>query len=71
MDNIKTWLHSRKGEMTGIIVKDNGEWLDIELTTEANLKYIAESSQHLRDREVGEVITVRKSFLTEIKTPTK
>lgn len=62
---VKTWNHSRKGPITGTIVHTSadGEWVDIELATDHELRYNATSG---RVDEKGEVVRVRKSFLTEV-----
>lgn len=49
-----TWNHTRKGRIEGEVVRDDGEFVDLKLTT------------NHRHGARGETITVRKSFLTEV-----
>lgn len=51
-----TWIHQRKGRMTGEIIKTSadGEWVEIRLTEDA------------RSYNAGEEITVRWDFMTEL-----
>lgn len=63
-----TWNHSRKGRITGEIIRDDGEWVDIRLTGDHELRYKSEANRGRVD-EAGEVLTVRKSLLTEIGDP--
>jgi hypothetical protein len=61
---IKTWRHSRKGLITGTIIKDSGDFVSIELAGEQTLRLLSRgSSPYFED---GEVISVRKEFLTEV-----
>lgn len=52
-NEVKTWDHSRKGEIVGKIVSDTGEWVTI-LCTEPN-----------RHAGAGETLICRKAFLVE------
>lgn len=51
---IKTWMHSRKGRLRGVLVETSpdGEWVDIQLTSD--------------DGEHVDTLTVRRAFLTEV-----
>lgn len=62
-----TWNHSRKGRMEGEIVHTtaDGEWVDIRLTGDHQLKYMAQANRGRTDQD-GEIIRVRKSHLTEL-----
>lgn len=62
-----TWNHRRKGRIDGEIIRtsDDGVWVDIRLNGDHQLKYIAPSNRGHIDHD-GEVITVRKSLLTEL-----
>lgn len=65
-NEVKTWNHSRKGQITGTVVRESadGTWLDIEMATEGTLRLASKMiNPHY---EPGDVITVRKAFLTEI-----
>lgn len=59
------WIHSRKGEIEGEVVKDEGDFVSIQLTAEATLKWRSEDRRGSIN-EVGEILTVRKSFLKEV-----
>lgn len=61
--SIKTWRHSRKGLITGRIIRESGEWVDIELFGTHELTMLSGDGY----REHGEVIQVRKDFLTEVE----
>jgi hypothetical protein len=62
----QTWNHSRKGPITGTIVHTtaDGEWVDIELATDHELRYGSASNRGRVD-EQGDTLRVRKSLLTE------
>lgn len=72
LDTVTAWNHSRKGRIDGEIVHttDDGEWVDIRLTGDHRLKYVAPSNRGRTDHD-GEIIRVRKSMLTELpeRTP--
>lgn len=61
----RTWMHQRKGRITGVIVGEVDEWLQIELCGDHRLNYAAEDNQGRVDED-GHLLTVRKSFLTEV-----
>lgn len=64
---IQTWNHSRKGLITGVLVNEteDSDWVDIRLTTDHELKYASRAYVGRIDPE-GEILRVRKSFLTEV-----
>jgi hypothetical protein len=64
MGEVKVWRHTRKGIIRGRIVKEYDEWAEIELSGFHELTLANPNTDPFR--ETGEVITVRKSFLTEI-----
>lgn len=61
---MRTWRHCRRGLITGIIIWENDTWARIQLSGDHRLRY---KSERLRDRRDGELVTVRKQFLTEIE----
>ncbi|AWY05323.1 hypothetical protein SEA_MEMENTOMORI_69 [Microbacterium phage MementoMori] len=63
----RTWLHSRKGRITGWITRHDGEWVDIRLSGDHELRYMSTMADPHHDD--GERITVRASFLTPTPTP--
>lgn len=67
LDTVTAWNHSRKGRIDGEIVHTtaDGEWVDIRLTGDHRLKYVAPSNRGRTDHD-GEIIRVRKSMLTEL-----
>lgn len=60
------WRHSRKGIIEGDIVGDDGTFVRIRLKGDHEMTYISASNAGRVDED-GEVITVRKSFLMEVK----
>lgn len=64
MHEVTTWHHSRKGFIHGRIVEDTGEFVKIELASEHVLHLKSELADPYRDK--GEIISVRKSFLSEV-----
>lgn len=63
-EQVRTWRHSRKGKITGVLVSDDGEWLTIRLTEDHSLNYVSDSSRRSVD-EAGEVLTLRAAFMRE------
>lgn len=69
------WMHSRQGEIEGTVVREDEEWLDIELTKPARVTYARTITYagHGRDfshAAKGEVIRVRKCLVEKInETP--
>lgn len=61
---VQTWNHSRKGRITGTVITESDEWLDIQLATDHDLQAVATSNRGIT--EAGEVITVRRSLLREV-----
>lgn len=55
--------HSRKGTFIGKIVKDDGEWLTVEIT-KGKAHYISVVNNLDRRGNIGDIITIRKSFCT-------
>lgn len=66
MSDVKTWQHDRKGMITGSVVSECDTWLHIRLTGNHELRYMSEALRGSVDRD-SEVITVRKSLVTEVK----
>lgn len=66
VSTVKQWRHSRKGTIVGTeLPTSTDEWVDIELARDHRLNYASASAQGTIDAK-GEVIRVRRSFLTEI-----
>lgn len=63
----RSWLHSRKGRITGWITRHDGEWVDIRLSGDHELRYMSTMADPHHDD--GDRITVRASFLTPTPTP--
>jgi hypothetical protein len=63
------WRHARKGVIEGRIIAEAGEWVDIQLGKDHELNYGSVSLRGIVDLE-GEILTVRKSFLTELPEET-
>ena len=71
-ERIRTFHHSRKGRLTGVVVRDDGEWVHLRLVGDhdPNRMYHSEAYRVGGVADDGEVLTVRKSFLTEIEEAT-
>lgn len=61
---VKTWRHARKGRITGRIVAESGDFVDIEVVEPARLSLLSAGVDP--SVEPGEVLTVRREFLTEV-----
>lgn len=66
---VMSWVHARKGRITGLSVGGDEEWLDIELVEDHGLRYFSESNRGRVDGR-GEIIRVQRSLLTEVGTVT-
>lgn len=64
-EQVKTWVHSRKGVITGAEVGGDETWAHIELAENHRLDYGSESNRGRVDGK-GEVLTVRRSLLAEL-----
>lgn len=61
---VRTWHHSRKGRIRGVMLAERGEWADIRLVGDQTLGYVSRTLDPAHyDRDV---ITVRRSLLTEV-----
>ena len=65
------WNHCRQGSIEGKIIREDGDWVDIELTAPARVTYgrsfsFAGHGRPYSHAATGQVIRVRKSFLTEL-----
>ena len=63
-EDVKTWLHSRKGIIRGVVEKADGSWLHIRLVGDHDLRWASSDHQTTRD---GETIVVREQFLEEVE----
>lgn len=64
------WIHSRKGIIEGEIIRDLGEFVDIELTSKARLGHgspMAGTGFRVVSAGPGQVIRVRKLLLNPMK----
>jgi hypothetical protein len=62
---VRTWQHRSKGTITGVLVSEDETWADVRVVGEHKIPWL---SQMNRDRGPvldGEVMTLRKSFMTE------
>jgi hypothetical protein len=62
---VKTWLHSMKGRVTGVVVSEDETWLNVKLSTDHVLKS-AKPGRGPFDMAAGTIIGLRKTRLTEI-----
>lgn len=67
---VRKFRHIRKGLVEGRIVREDETWAQIELARDHRLAYGSECNRGRID-EAGEILTVRRSFLTEIIEPSK
>lgn len=63
-ERVRTWDHARKGRIRGVIIEDTGEWLNIALVGDQTVGYVSRTIDPHHDD--GDVLTVRKSLLTEV-----
>ncbi|GAS98773.1 uncharacterized protein RMCC_5738, partial [Mycolicibacterium canariasense] len=61
----RTWHHSRKGRITGHLLRADDTWAWIRLVGDHRLSYASESNRGRIDRD-GAIISVRKSLLTDL-----
>lgn len=52
---VRVWQHSRKGRIAGVVLRQDDEWTTIRCT-EPN-----------RQADVGETLTFRTAFVTEVE----
>ena len=60
---VRHWYHCRKGLISGVVIREDDEWITIELTSEAGA-FLPENV-----REPGERLTFRRSLVTERSVP--
>ena len=65
MSDVKTWVHSRKGPVTGVVVREDDTWMWIRLVGDHRLRYGSESNRGRIDED-GEVMCVRASLMREV-----
>lgn len=66
-DNVRTWLHSRKGIITGAIIDEtsDGVWVTIRLHGAHSPRYASEANRG-RIHEDGDTLTLRRSLMREV-----
>lgn len=62
---VRTWRHRRQGLITGVIIGGDDTWAKIRLHGDHRLSYMSESNRGRIDED-GDVLTVRREFLTEV-----
>lgn len=65
MSDTRTWRHSRKGLITGRVVREDDTWMHIELAGDHRLRWLSEANRGRANGD-GTFLTARKSLLTEI-----
>lgn len=63
----KTWIHSRKGRITGHVIGEDDTWMWVRLTGDHNLRYASRCNRGRVDED-GDVMCVRKSLMTPTET---
>lgn len=66
---VRRWIHGRKGPIRGVIVWENDEWMDVRLVGDHEIRYLSVTQRLDGPTDDGEVLRVRKSFLTEQVQP--
>lgn len=66
MDTVRRWEHRNKGPITGVEVGGDETWIKVRLVGEHEIRWLS-PGRHL-DGPVsdGEIMTLRRSFLTEV-----
>lgn len=62
---VRTWQHARKGLIHGVLVAEVGEWSDVMLVGDHQLRYVSIDHRGMIDGD-GEILRSRTSFLTEV-----
>lgn len=62
---MKTWHHSRKGRITGEVVREDDTWMWVRLAGDHTLRYMSEYNQGRVDED-GEVMCLRRSLMREV-----
>ena len=61
---MKTWTHSRKGTITGTVVREDDTWMWVRLSGDHTLRYGSESNRGRVDED-GDIMQLRRSLMTE------
>ncbi|MFV8169850.1 hypothetical protein [Mycolicibacterium peregrinum] len=62
----RTWKHSRKGRIVGVVVREDDTWMWVRLVGDQTLRYGSEANRGRIDED-GDVMCLRKSFMTGIE----
>lgn len=65
MSDVKTWIHSRKGRITGTVVRQDDTWMWVRVVGDHQLRYMSESNRGRVDED-GDVMCLRASFMREV-----
>ncbi|MCV7138370.1 hypothetical protein [Mycolicibacterium fortuitum] len=63
---MKRWTHSRKGTITGTVVREDDTWMWVRLSGDHTLRYAAQGNRG-RVEEDGDVMCLRKSLMKELE----
>lgn len=63
----KTWIHSRKGPITGHVIREDETWMWVRLAGDHRLRYGSEANRGRID-EAGDVMCLRRSYMTPTET---
>ncbi|CPW40682.1 hypothetical protein [Mycobacteroides abscessus] len=61
----RTWQHSRKGRIRGVVVREDDTWIWVRLDGDHRLAYAAEANRGRIDTD-GTAICLRKSLMVEV-----
>ncbi len=68
-NDVRTWLHSRKGLITGSVIDEtsDGVWVTVRLHGAHSPYYYSEANRG-RTHEDGETLTLRRSLMREVNS---
>jgi hypothetical protein len=61
---VTAWRHSRKGLITGEVVTELGDFVDIRITNEVNMSPLSREDDDWA--QPGDIIRVRRLLITEL-----
>ncbi|MBU8830865.1 hypothetical protein [Mycolicibacterium goodii] len=64
---VRTWEHGRKGRIQGTVIQEDDTWMWVRLAGDHTLRYAAENNRGRIDED-GDVLCLRKAFMTEVKS---
>lgn len=65
MADVTTWVHDRKGRITGTVVRQDDTWMWVQLAGDHKLRYGSESNRGRVDGD-GDIMCLRASSMREV-----